>query len=88
MGKHLFTRLLNFINSNGYNSNFKIDYEKNKGKYSLDESMSNINQFKNRDELEKLFKQSPIPSDEIMTQLGLYIRGSYLVKFLVLNDLY
>ena len=37
---------------------------------------------------EKLFKQSPIPSDEIMTQLGLYIRGSYLVKFLVLNDLY
>ena len=49
--------------------------------------MSNINQFV-RDELEKLFKQSPIPSDEIMTQLGLYIRGSYLVKFLVLNDLY
>lgn len=60
----------------------------NKGKYSLDESMSNNNQLKNRDELEKLFKQSPIPPDEVMTQLGLYIRGSYLVKFLVLNDLY
>ena len=29
-----------------------------------------------------------MPVDELMTQFGLFIRSSYLVKFLVLNDLY
>ena len=66
--------------------------EKSKEYSELNEIINEAKEYvlfkKNRDELEKLFKQSPIPSDEIMTQLGLYIRGSYLVKFLVLNDLY
>ena len=38
--------------------------------------------------LKNFLKNVPIPTDDLMTQLGLYIRGSYLVKFLVLNDLY
>ncbi len=59
-----------------------------KGNYSLVESMSSNEQLESRDHLEKLFKECPMPTDELMTQLGLYIRGSYLVKFLVLNDLY
>ena len=29
-----------------------------------------------------------MPKDELMTQMGLFIRSSYLVKFLVLDDLY
>ena len=59
-----------------------------RGSYSLKESNSNDYQLESRDDLEKLFKECPIPTDDLMTQLGLYIRGSYLVKFLVLNDLY
>ena len=56
-----------------------------KGNYSLDESMSSNEQIESRDHLEKLYEECPMPTDELMTQLGLYIRGSYLVKFLVLN---
>ena len=59
-----------------------------KGDYSLVESNASEEQLSGREELEKLFKSCPLPTDELMTQLGLYMRGSYLVKFLVLNDLY
>jgi hypothetical protein len=41
-----------------------------------------------RDELAELYRSTPLPADELMTNLGLYIRGSALVKLLVLNDLY
>jgi hypothetical protein len=41
-----------------------------------------------RTELQDLYQQSPLPVDELMGNLGLYIRGSALVKFLVINDLY
>ena len=41
-----------------------------------------------RGELQSLFEGSPLPTDELMGNLGLYIRGSALVKFLVINDLY
>lgn len=56
--------------------------------YSTSESNSSEEQMSKREELEKLFKDCPLPLEELMTQMGLYIRGSYLVKFLVLNDLY
>ncbi|MDC1460440.1 class I SAM-dependent methyltransferase [Flavobacteriaceae bacterium] len=59
-----------------------------KGNYSPLESMSSNEQLESRGQLEKLFRDCPMSTDELMTQLGLYIRGSYLVKFLVLNDLY
>ncbi len=59
-----------------------------KSTYSKNESNSSPNQFDARIKLEELFINTPLPIDELMTQLGLFIRGSFLVKFLVLNDLY
>jgi hypothetical protein len=56
--------------------------------YSLSETNASEEQIKERSELERLFHECKLPMDELMTQLGLFIRGSYLVKFLVLNDLY
>jgi hypothetical protein len=41
-----------------------------------------------RAELRELYERSPLPVDELMGNLGLYIRGSALVKFLVIHDLY
>jgi len=38
--------------------------------------------------LGEMFKNSPLPKNELMFNLGLYVRSSLLVKFLVLNDLY
>lgn len=60
----------------------------NQSTYSLQESNSSNEQINQRTALENLYTSCPMPTDELMTQLGLYIRGSYLVKFLVLNDLY
>ena len=62
--------------------------EKIDSTFSPKESNSSENQLDYRSELEKMYLNTPIPTDELMTQMGLYIRGSYLVKFLVLNDLY
>jgi hypothetical protein len=42
--------------------------------------------FRNR--LGEMFANSPLPKEELMFNLGLYVRSSLLVKFLVLNDLY
>lgn len=41
-----------------------------------------------RERLHGLFRESPIPADELMFNLGLYVRSSLLVKFLVMDDLY
>lgn len=41
-----------------------------------------------RARLRELYEQSPLSRDDMMTNFGLYLRGSGLVKFLVLNDLY
>ena len=41
-----------------------------------------------RERLRELFASSPLPPDDLMFNLGLYVRSSLLVKFLVLNDLY
>ena len=60
----------------------------NKSTYSKNESNASLEQFKVRDELKNLFENCNMPKDELMTQMGLFIRSSYLVKFLVLDDLY
>jgi len=60
----------------------------NKSTYSINESNASIDQFKARDDLINLFENCTMSKDELMTQMGLFIRSSYLVKFLVLNDLY
>lgn len=41
-----------------------------------------------RRRLQELFARSPMEPDELMFNLGLYVRSSLLVKFLVLDDLY
>lgn len=41
-----------------------------------------------RAQLEVLFQQSPLAPPDLLFNLGLYIRSSLLVKFLVMNDLY
>ena len=42
--------------------------------------------FRNR--LREMMQGSPLPPDELMFNLGLYVRSSLLVKFLVLHDVY
>jgi hypothetical protein len=44
--------------------------------------------FSHRARLHEMFANSPLPKDDLMFNLGLYVRSSLLVKFLVLNDLY
>ncbi len=44
--------------------------------------------FDHRARLQQMFRDSPIPPDELMFNLGLYVRSSLLVKFLVMDDLY
>lgn len=52
------------------------------------ETNSNETQLQAREKLLHLFKNNNLPAEELMTSLGLFIRGSALVKYLVLNDLY
>ena len=56
--------------------------------FSATESNASALQVEQRNLLSKMFRNFNIPDDELMTQLGLFVRSSYLVKFLVLNDLY
>jgi len=44
--------------------------------------------FSHRNRLRELFENSPLPQDDLMFNLGLYVRSSLLVKFLVLHELY
>ena len=55
---------------------------------SSEETNASEAQLSFRDELSELYRTSPLPNGELMTNLGLYIRASSLVKLLVLNDLY
>lgn len=41
-----------------------------------------------RARLREMMQASPLPPDELMFNLGLYVRSSLLVKFLVLSDVY
>jgi hypothetical protein len=44
--------------------------------------------FAARERLREMMQGSPLPPDELMFNLGLYVRSSLLVKFLVLHDAY
>ncbi|MDB5425658.1 MAG: dTDP-6-deoxy-L-hexose 3-O-methyltransferase [Phenylobacterium sp.] len=44
--------------------------------------------FAARGRLREMMENSPLPPDELMFNLGLYVRSSLLVKFLVLSDVY
>lgn len=44
--------------------------------------------FSSRERLREMFVRAPLPPDDLMFNLGLYVRSSLLVKFLVMNDLY
>lgn len=44
--------------------------------------------FAHRERLREMMQGSPLPPDELMFNLGLYVRSSLLVKFLVLHDAY
>lgn len=41
-----------------------------------------------RSRLREMMQESPLSADELMFNLGLYVRSSLLVKFLLLSDLY
>src|ERR1043165_2617124 len=41
-----------------------------------------------RKRLGEMFANSPLPPEDLMFNLGLYVRSSLLVKFLILHDLY
>jgi hypothetical protein len=42
----------------------------------------------NREELKRLFEQSPLPPDDLMVNLVLYMRSSTVAKLLWINELY
>lgn len=52
------------------------------------ETTANLEQIDERRELSQLFKATPLNTDDLLFNLGLYVRSSLLVKFLVMNDMY
>ena len=52
------------------------------------ESYSSKHQVKAKQALVKFLKTSPIPDDDILSNLGLYVRSVMLAKMLYLNELY
>lgn len=55
--------------------------------YSI-ESTADQSQFDAREELNKLYEQAPFSQADKMFNLGMFVRSSLLVKFLVMSDLY
>jgi hypothetical protein len=55
--------------------------------YALETNASR-SQLDFRAKLEEKYRSTPLPTEHLMSNFGLYMRGSVLVKFLVLNDLY
>lgn len=47
-----------------------------------------VEEIEARKQLLELFKQSPIPDDEMLVNLGLYLRSTQVAKILYLNELY
>lgn len=45
-------------------------------------------QIKHREIIYKLFRERPMPDDQLLINLGLYMRSSVLAKILFLNELY
>lgn len=52
------------------------------------QSRASKSQLLARQKLLDLFKQCPIPDEELLVNLGLYMRSSVLAKFLYVNELY
>jgi len=52
------------------------------------ETTATDDQLSSREKLKQLFQQSPLPTEDLLFNLGLYTRSSLLVKYLVLYDLY
>ena len=52
------------------------------------ESKSSDEKISEREILYKLFNERPLPDDQLMLSLGLYIRSSVLAKILFVNELY
>jgi Macrocin-O-methyltransferase (TylF) len=45
-------------------------------------------QQQNRQQLAALFQQSPLPTDQLLSNLGLYVRSSIFARFLFLDELF
>lgn len=58
----------------------KFDYK--------EETKSSDAALKQREELYRLFRERPLPDDQLLTCLGLYMRSSALAKVLFINELY
>lgn len=56
--------------------------------HSLLEHTATDAQLKARDELVHFYKQSEIPTEDLLFNLGLYARSGVLVKFLLMHELY
>jgi len=52
------------------------------------EGRTSKNRLINRERLYKLFNKTPIPVDQLLVSLGLYMRSSALTKVLFINELY
>jgi hypothetical protein len=61
--------------------------EAQKKAYEIETTASKT-QLASRDELQDLFLKSPLPTEDLLFNLGMYVRSSLLVKFLVMHDLY
>jgi hypothetical protein len=55
---------------------------------SSEGSSANAQQLDQRQQLERMFHETPLPPDHLMFNLGMYTRSSVLVKFLFMNDIY
>lgn len=52
------------------------------------ETTANSAQLESRNRLMELFNRTPLPSDDLLFNLGLYTRSSVLVKYLVMYEVY
>ncbi len=52
------------------------------------ETKASESQLKHREIIYRLFRQRPMPDDQLLMNLGLYLRSSALTKLLFLNELY
>lgn len=53
-----------------------------------EETKSSQAQLAHREKLYRLFRETPLPVDQLLTCLGLYMRSSALTKILFINELY
>ena len=55
--------------------------------YEMETKASNV-EVAHREKLYKLFRDRPMPDDQLMISLGLFLRSSALTKILFINELY